>query len=65
MLGGPVLAIGIFWLGWSGNYESVPWWVPGLSTILIGLSITLIFISFIVRLIPSSLLLTSNVADYG
>jgi MFS transporter, DHA1 family, multidrug resistance protein len=50
MLGGPILAIGILWLGWSGNYESVPWWVPGLSTILIGLAITLVFISFIVRL---------------
>lgn len=48
MVGGPVLVIGIFWLGWSGNYESVPWWVPGLSTILIGLAITLIFTSFIV-----------------
>jgi DHA1 family multidrug resistance protein-like MFS transporter len=50
MLGGPVLAIGIFWLGWSGNYKSVPWWVPTLSTIPIGLAIVLIFISFIVRL---------------
>lgn len=51
MLGGPVLVIGILWLGWSGNYASVPWWVPALSTIFIGLAITLIFISFIVRLI--------------
>jgi hypothetical protein len=50
MVGGPVLAIGILWLGCSGNYESVPWWVPVLSTILIGLAITLIFISFIVCL---------------
>jgi hypothetical protein len=49
MVGGPVLVIGIFCLGWSGNYESVPWWVPGMSTILIGLAITLIFTSFIVR----------------
>jgi DHA1 family multidrug resistance protein-like MFS transporter len=56
MFGGPVLVIGILWLGWSGNYESVPWWVPALSTIFIGLAITLIFISFIVRLIrPFSL----------
>jgi MFS transporter, DHA1 family, multidrug resistance protein len=64
MVGGPVLAIGIFWLGWSGNYESVPWWVPGLSTILIGLAITLIFISFIVRLAPPLLLLLKG-SDYG
>lgn len=46
MVGGPVLAIGIFWLGWSGNYESVPWWVPVLSLIVIGLAIALIFTSF-------------------
>jgi len=49
MVGRPVLVVGILWLSWSGNYESVPWRVPGLSTILIGLAITLIFISFIVR----------------
>jgi len=53
MVGGPVLVVGILWLGWSGNYESVPWWVPALSTILIGLAITLVFISFIVRLTSS------------
>ncbi|KAI0295149.1 major facilitator superfamily domain-containing protein [Multifurca ochricompacta] len=47
MLGGPILVIGILWLGWTGNYESVPWWIPALSTILIGLAITLVFISFI------------------
>lgn len=55
MVGGPVLVVGILWLGWSGNYESVPWWVPGLSTILIGLAITLVFISFIVSLTRISL----------
>jgi DHA1 family multidrug resistance protein-like MFS transporter len=55
MVGGPVLVVGILWLGWSGNYESVPWWVPGLSTILIGLAITLVFISFIVSLTHISL----------
>ena len=64
MLGGPILVIGIFCLGWSGNYESVPWWVPGLSTILIGLAITLVFISFIVRLTPPLLLSTTYVSDY-
>jgi hypothetical protein len=46
MVGGPVLVAGILWFGW---------WVPGLSTIvvgprtiLIGLGITLLFTSFIV-----------------
>jgi hypothetical protein len=55
MVGGPILVIGILWLGWSGSYESVPWWVPGLSTIFIGMAITLVFISFIVRPISLSL----------
>ncbi|KAH8986446.1 MFS polyamine transporter [Lactarius akahatsu] len=43
MVGGSTLVIGILFLCWSGTYESVPWWVPGLSTILVGLAITLIF----------------------
>jgi DHA1 family multidrug resistance protein-like MFS transporter len=53
MIAGPALAVGAFWLGWSGEFASVPWYVPALSTVLIGMAISLIFISFIVRL-PSS-----------
>ena len=49
MLGSPVLVIGIFWLGWTGEYPSVPWYVPALSTIFIGAGISLIFMSFLVR----------------
>jgi DHA1 family multidrug resistance protein-like MFS transporter len=51
MIGSPVLVIGIFWLGWSGNYpSSVPWYVPALSTIFVGTGISLIFMSFLVCL---------------
>jgi hypothetical protein len=46
MIGGPCLVIGIFWMGWSGEFSSVPWYVPALGMILLGVSITLIFISF-------------------
>lgn len=46
--GGPLLVIGSFWLGWTGAYTAVPWYVPALSTIVIGASISLIFISFLV-----------------
>ncbi|KAI0270437.1 major facilitator superfamily domain-containing protein [Gloeopeniophorella convolvens] len=60
MVGGPVLVIGILWLGWSGNYASVPWWIPGLSTILIGLSITLVFISFISYLVDTYLMYAAS-----
>jgi MFS transporter, DHA1 family, multidrug resistance protein len=46
--GGPLLVIGCFWLGWTGAYNDVPWYVPALSTIPIGAAISLIFISFLV-----------------
>jgi DHA1 family multidrug resistance protein-like MFS transporter len=48
MIGSPALAIGAFWLGWTGEYSSIPWYVPGLSAIVIGMAISLIFISFLV-----------------
>lgn len=48
MIGAPTLVIGAFWMGWSGNYESVPWYVAGLSTIFVGMGISLIFMSFLV-----------------
>jgi len=49
MLGGPALVVGIFWLGWTGDTISIPWYVPALSGICLGGSICLIFISFSVR----------------
>jgi DHA1 family multidrug resistance protein-like MFS transporter len=49
MVAGPVLVVGIFFLGWTGAYKSVPWYVPALATIVIGVSFTLVFISFLVR----------------
>ena len=50
MVGGPSLVIGAFWLGWTGEYASVPWYVPALATIPLGTGISLVFISFLVRL---------------
>jgi MFS transporter, DHA1 family, multidrug resistance protein len=49
MLGGPALSIGAFWLGWTGNYASIPWYVPALSGILLGMGVSMIFMSFSVR----------------
>jgi MFS transporter, DHA1 family, multidrug resistance protein len=48
MIAGPLLVIGTLWLGWTGNYASIPWYVPTMGSILIGTSIILIFISFLV-----------------
>jgi hypothetical protein len=48
MIGSPLLVVGIFWLGWTGQYPSIPWYVPAMSTILLGTGISLIFMSFLV-----------------
>jgi MFS transporter, DHA1 family, multidrug resistance protein len=50
MIAGPCLVIGCFWLGWTGAYPSIPWYVPAMATILIGLSVSLVFMSFLVSL---------------
>jgi len=49
MVGAPLISISIFWLGWTGHYESVPWYVPAIGTIPLGTGIVLVFISFLVR----------------
>ena len=48
MIGGPCLVIGSFWLGWTGEYASVHWAAPACATVLIGMSINLVFMSFLV-----------------
>ena len=51
MFAGPSLAIGLFWLGWTGAFASVPWYVPAISTVPLGFSFSLIFLSFLPFLI--------------
>jgi hypothetical protein len=58
MLAGPVLVIGTLWLGWTGNYSSIPWYVPAMGSILVGMSIILIFISFLVSRVRTHIGLT-------
>lgn len=53
MVGTPLLAISIFCLGWTGNYESVPWYVPALTTIPLGTGIVLVFMSFLSYLVDT------------
>ncbi|CAH7688562.1 major facilitator superfamily domain-containing protein [Phakopsora pachyrhizi] len=45
MVAGPFLTIGIFWLGWTGAYAVIPWYVPAIATIFIGIAFNLLFIS--------------------
>lgn len=55
MIAGPCLVIGSFWFGWSGNYPGVHWIVPALSTIFIGISVSLIFMSLLAYLVDTYL----------
>jgi hypothetical protein len=38
MASGPLLVIGVLWLGWTGAYATIPWWVPALPTVLLGIT---------------------------
>ncbi|THH06667.1 hypothetical protein EW146_g9542 [Bondarzewia mesenterica] len=60
MLAGPCLVIGIFWFGWTGAYVAVPWYVPAISTILIGMSVSLVFMSFLSYLVDTYLMYSAS-----
>ncbi|KAJ6544474.1 MFS polyamine transporter [Mycena capillaripes] len=60
MVGGCLFVVGIFWLGWTGQYPNVPWYVPALSTIMVGMSISLIFISFLSYLVETYLMYSAT-----
>ncbi|KAG7450861.1 MFS general substrate transporter [Guyanagaster necrorhizus] len=60
MIGAPCLIIGAFWLGWTGQYESIKWYVPAISTIFIGVSISLIFMSFLSYLLDVYLIYAAS-----
>ncbi|KAJ7620403.1 major facilitator superfamily domain-containing protein [Roridomyces roridus] len=53
MLGSPVFVIGIFWLGWTGEYTVVPWYVPAISSIPVGFGISAIIMSFLSYLLDT------------
>ncbi|KAF7378465.1 MFS general substrate transporter [Mycena sanguinolenta] len=55
MVGGCAFVVGIFWLGWSGQYPSVPWYVPALSTVVLGMSVCMIFVSCLSYLVETYL----------
>ncbi|KAF8342000.1 MFS general substrate transporter [Cantharellus anzutake] len=60
IIGGPLLVIGIFWLGWTGEYSSIPWYVPALSTIPIGMAINLSFVSLLGYIIDTYLIYAAS-----
>ncbi|KAA1477951.1 MFS polyamine transporter [Dentipellis sp. KUC8613] len=60
MIGGFLLVVGIFWLGWSGEYSAVPWYVPAISTVAVGTAVSLIFISFLTYLVDVYLMYAAS-----
>ncbi|KAF8466800.1 MFS polyamine transporter [Russula ochroleuca] len=60
MIAGPVLVIGTLWLGWTGNYASIPWYVPAMGSILVGMSIILVFISCLSYVVDAYLMYAAS-----
>lgn len=60
MIAGPALVIGIFWLGWTGQASSVHWAVPAVALVLVGVSISLVFMSFLSYIVDTYLLYSSS-----
>jgi MFS transporter, DHA1 family, multidrug resistance protein len=47
MLGGVLFPVTMFWLAWSGEYNSVHWVVPTLAGVFLATSILLVFVAFL------------------
>ena len=62
IIAGPLLVVGCFWLGWTGEYDHIPWYVPMLSTVPIGCAVNLVFASLLVSysFLSAGLVLTKS-----
>ncbi|CCG84568.1 protein of unknown function [Taphrina deformans PYCC 5710] len=60
MLGAVIFPIGLFWFAWTGNYASVPWYVPTLSGLLTGAGIMTIFLQSLNYLIDAYLMVAAS-----
>ncbi|KAF5371182.1 hypothetical protein D9758_004213 [Tetrapyrgos nigripes] len=60
MVGGPLLVVGSFWLGWTGHYASVHWAAPAVATVVLGCAINLIFMSFLSYLVDTYLMYSAS-----
>lgn len=47
MIGGVMFPVTMFWLAWSGEYNSVHWIVPTLAGVFLSASIVLIFVAYL------------------
>ncbi|KIK64990.1 hypothetical protein GYMLUDRAFT_160423 [Collybiopsis luxurians FD-317 M1] len=60
MIGSIMLVGSTFWMGWTGNYANIPWYVPAISTVFVGFAISLVFIAFIVYIVDTYLMLAAS-----
>ncbi|KAJ5194920.1 uncharacterized protein N7498_008358 [Penicillium cinerascens] len=60
ILGGVLFAAGLFWFGWTGFTNSIPWIVPTLSGLFTGFGLLIIFIQLFNYLIDTYLMFAAS-----
>ncbi|KUJ18669.1 MFS general substrate transporter [Mollisia scopiformis] len=60
MIGGPVFAAGLFWFGWTGYTDKIPWIVPTLSGLFTGFGIFAIFLQLLNYIIDAYLMFAAS-----
>lgn len=60
IIGGVLFAIGLFWFGWTGYREDIPWIAPTLSGLFTGFGIMSIFLQSLNYLIDAYLMFAAS-----
>ncbi|KAL6794576.1 major facilitator superfamily domain-containing protein [Trichoderma sp. SZMC 28013] len=60
MVGGVAFAGGIFWFGWTGYKESIPWAAPAVSGILTGFGLMSIFLQALNYIVDAYLMFAAS-----
>jgi DHA1 family multidrug resistance protein-like MFS transporter len=60
MVGAPIFAAGLFWFGWTGYKDSIPWIVPTLSGLFTGFGIFSIFLQLLNYIIDAYLMFAAS-----
>ncbi|KIK56943.1 hypothetical protein GYMLUDRAFT_173629 [Collybiopsis luxurians FD-317 M1] len=60
MIGSVMLVVSALWMGWTGYYTQVPWYVPAISTVFVGMALSLIFIALIVYIVDTYLMYSAS-----
>jgi DHA1 family multidrug resistance protein-like MFS transporter len=60
MVGGIVFAVGLFWFGWTGYTDNIPWIVPTLAGLFIGFGIFSVFLQLLNYIIDAYLMFAAS-----